>query len=461
MTEAAIYRRISQDREGSELGVERQEAECRELAERLGLTIVAVYTDNDTGASTKTRKRRPAFEAMLDDLAAGAFTTVVSYSMSRLTRRPREGEGLLELAEQGRLSIRTVASGDPDLTRADGRAMFRTLMAFDAAEAERISERVTAAAKQRAERGLHMGGPRRFGYSADGSELVVEEAEAIRWAYGHIRSGGSLRSAGIEWQRRGLTGPGGGRQGAQQVRSALLRSQNAGLATYKGLAVGSSSLPAIIDVDTFREVVEILNDPARLVRPGRPASGMLAGLIVCTVCGDRAYTRTRKQKGGTSRVIYACHGRGCVQRVRDRVDALIGGLVVAYLEQHRERLARPSVAGDPTASERAAHLRDRLDRLQRLFTEGLLDPEDYAAGAAPLRADLRAAEALLAARAGAPATAALLAAGEVAEAWAGLGVPQRRQVLRELIDRIELGPSTSRDTRVFTPEGISVVWRVR
>ena len=47
---AAIYARISRDREGAGLGVERQEADCRALAERLGWDVVAVYVDNDISA---------------------------------------------------------------------------------------------------------------------------------------------------------------------------------------------------------------------------------------------------------------------------------------------------------------------------------------------------------------------------------------------------------------------------
>ena len=55
---AAIYCRISNDPEGRELGVERQEEDARLLAARLGLDVVKVFTDNDVSASTKSRKRR-------------------------------------------------------------------------------------------------------------------------------------------------------------------------------------------------------------------------------------------------------------------------------------------------------------------------------------------------------------------------------------------------------------------
>ena len=61
----AIYCRISKDRSGESLGVERQEQDCRQLAERLGWEVVGVYIDNDISASTKSRKHRPQYAEML------------------------------------------------------------------------------------------------------------------------------------------------------------------------------------------------------------------------------------------------------------------------------------------------------------------------------------------------------------------------------------------------------------
>ena len=43
----AMYARISDDRDGTGLGVERQEIDCRKLAEERGLGDVLMFTDND------------------------------------------------------------------------------------------------------------------------------------------------------------------------------------------------------------------------------------------------------------------------------------------------------------------------------------------------------------------------------------------------------------------------------
>jgi DNA invertase Pin-like site-specific DNA recombinase len=74
---AAIYTRISSDREGAGLGVERQEADCRALAEQLGWEIVAVHSDNDLSAYSG--KPRPGYEALLADLRADVADAVICW----------------------------------------------------------------------------------------------------------------------------------------------------------------------------------------------------------------------------------------------------------------------------------------------------------------------------------------------------------------------------------------------
>ncbi len=72
---AAIYCRISDDREGRGLGVARQEDECRALAERLGWSVTHVYRDNDLSAYRG--RRRPGYQALLEAVKQGVMAPAV------------------------------------------------------------------------------------------------------------------------------------------------------------------------------------------------------------------------------------------------------------------------------------------------------------------------------------------------------------------------------------------------
>lgn len=59
---AAIYLRISLDRENTRLGVDRHQEDAQALVKARGWELVDVYEDNDTTGSG--RKKRPEFERL-------------------------------------------------------------------------------------------------------------------------------------------------------------------------------------------------------------------------------------------------------------------------------------------------------------------------------------------------------------------------------------------------------------
>src|SRR4051794_37414656 len=123
----AVYCRISSDR-GERHGVERQREDCLARAEREGWEIVwdqvenrDTFIDDDISASTKSRKARPAYKRMIRRVELGEIDVILSYSNSRLTRRPLELEDLIQLHHTTGTRICTIVSGDDDLSTSDGR----------------------------------------------------------------------------------------------------------------------------------------------------------------------------------------------------------------------------------------------------------------------------------------------------------------------------------------------------
>lgn len=108
MTAAAIYARISQDATGEHLGVDRQERLCRALAAERGLTISDVLVDNDVSAYR--RKKRPAFERLVEMLNRGEVSTVITYHADRLYRRTTDLERLVDIVESHGAQVHTVAA---------------------------------------------------------------------------------------------------------------------------------------------------------------------------------------------------------------------------------------------------------------------------------------------------------------------------------------------------------------
>lgn len=187
---AAIYLRISQDRELDGLAIERQREDCENLAKFRRWEVVETYVDQSKGATDKTKKR-PAYDQMVADYHAGRFTAIVCYDLDRLTRQPRQLEDWIDWAEERGLQLVT-ANGDADLSTDGGRMYARIKAAVARAEMERKSARQSRAHVQRAEQGRPPKGVRPVGYAIDG-KVIRREAAAVKAIYSAFDGGASLR----------------------------------------------------------------------------------------------------------------------------------------------------------------------------------------------------------------------------------------------------------------------------
>jgi site-specific DNA recombinase len=108
-TRAVIYCRISQDRTGAGLGVDRQREDCEALAERNGWDVVEVYVDNDVSAFSG--KKRPDYRRCSPTSTRARATVVIAWHTDRLHRSPTELEEYIDLSERRGVSTHTVQAG--------------------------------------------------------------------------------------------------------------------------------------------------------------------------------------------------------------------------------------------------------------------------------------------------------------------------------------------------------------
>lgn len=202
---AAIYLRISLDREMDGLAIERQREDCENLARFRRWEVVETYVDQSISASDRT-KRRPAYERMVGDYEAGLIDAIVCYDLDRLTRQPRELEDWIDRAESRGLLLVT-ANGDADLSTDGGRMYARIKAAVARAEVERKGARQSRAHIQRAKQGSPPKGARPLGYATSG-EVIEHEAEAVKAIYAAFLRGDSLQ--GIARSLSGAQGDGEG-----------------------------------------------------------------------------------------------------------------------------------------------------------------------------------------------------------------------------------------------------------
>jgi site-specific DNA recombinase len=453
-TRAAIYARISDDSEGRAAGVERQVEDCKALAERLGWTLCpdadAVLIDNDLSASTRSKVRRPAFDRLMDGVTAGTYDAVVYYSNSRLTRRPREYEAIIEMVEDTGVRLASVASGTADLTTADGRMLGRILAAQDAAEAERIGERVTRALQQR--RDTH-GRPspirRSFGYAAGGEVVVPGEADAIRLGAKLILDGASLREVGRVWTERGIAPLSAESWNAITVKRALTRPRVAGLIEHKGKVVGEGQFDAILDRATWERVCAAIGDRSNMARAKyKGREHLLAGLLHCGRCGHRVRVNALRDARGELRPdsFVVCdkatgHGCGGVKRNLAALESYVFAVVDARLADVRPLDPAEDTTAEAQEYSRLSAAREaaeaRIATLREQYANGDIDSVDFVPLLRSMRNKVAALEAQLR---DFEMTGSSLTAEDVRVAWRDGSFEDRREILELVISQIVLHP---------------------
>ena len=377
---AAIYARISKDRDGEGLGVARQLEDCRALAEREGWEVVAEFSDNDVSAFSG--RRREGYEALSGALRNGAVDVVVAWAVDRLYRRPVDLEGLVALLDGTDTTVATVTSGIVDLGTPEGRAMARVGAAIAASESERKSVRTKRERSQAARRGV-WSGPAPFGYAKGdhGLVIVAEEAALIRQAARGVVEGSSTwRSIAQAWNARGMKTRRGNEWTTNGVRATLTSPCLAGLSVHNGEVVGEGKWEAILDRATHEALRSI--HQRRKGRAGRPPA-LLTGIATCGRCGGPLYGANR----GNGVKAYAClknpgEHRGCgrLSIGREGLEQIVLGKVLPHLATMERPTNGEERAPEIQALEaKLAALEVRRDEVASLFGEGAMSASDYQA----------------------------------------------------------------------------------
>jgi DNA invertase Pin-like site-specific DNA recombinase len=458
---AAIYTRISEDRNAVCLGVERQEEECRELAQRLGWAVTEVYSDPNISAFNG--RRRPDYERLLSDIGAGRVTAVIAWDPDRLHRRSRELERYIDLCEKHDVANQTVCAGMWDLTTPAGRMVARQLGAVASYESEHKSARLKSARVQHAKQGKHHGGIRCYGYKKDGVTVVPKEAAEIAAACQQVAEGVSLRAIVRDMNARKVPTATGKTWTSQQLRQTLMSPRIAGWSTHKGVIVGTAAWPRIVGDALWRNVEAILSNDTR--RTNHRITGAVkwlgSGLYVCA-CGQRSMRVS--VTGGSKRHTYRCANSGdrsATHTTRDAValDAYVERLLVERLSKPGtvEKLAFRDDTTDVAALRaEQAKLGNRKDEAAAMFAKGVIDAVQLETITKEANnRGTQIAETL--AQAGWRSPLEPLVGGDIGKAWGKLTLAQKRAVLDVVAD-VHVLPTTP-TTRGFDIDGVGIDWK--
>jgi DNA invertase Pin-like site-specific DNA recombinase len=254
-----------------------------------GWTVVD--TPYDDGGLSGATMERPALQRLLADIETGKIDIVVVYKVDRLTRSLADFAKIVEILDAKGVSFVSVTQ-QFNTTSSMGRLTLNVLLSFAQFErevtAERIRDKIAASKKK----GMWMGGVVPLGYDVIDRKLVVNasEAETVRMLFDLYRHLGTVQAVKDEADRQGLRTKArkpnnGSRAGGVPFRIGHLHKLFTnrlylGEITHKGESYPGEH-DAIVDREIWDAVQAQLeeNRQQRSRRDNIPSGGLLTGLL--------------------------------------------------------------------------------------------------------------------------------------------------------------------------------------
>ncbi|TDA63904.1 MAG: hypothetical protein D9V45_12925 [Chloroflexi bacterium] len=331
MKRAIIYARVSTDDQRNNYSIPSQIMECVNYAESHGYTIVGNrYVDKETGQDAASgipafvddfssrELNRPGLDAAYDYLKNYGFDVVIVYSIDRLDRDPYK----LHTHEYGFASGKAAVEyvkGDYNNTP-EGQFLKTVVASAAKLDNDWRTERFNRGKRQKARRGLFVGGCAPYGYEIDrgapgGLQVIPEEAEVIRWIYDSYVVGGlsiyNLLDALNQSEARPKLG---GTWQKSSIAKILANTAYIGTVHYNKFKRSEKTLelrdntewieitvPAILDNGIFDQAQTRLRENRENRRKQPDRFYMLSGLVYCEHCG-RPYVSQTAKAGRNKRV---------------------------------------------------------------------------------------------------------------------------------------------------------------
>ena len=349
-----------------------------DFARHNGLSIVKIYEEVVSGDSLVAR---PQMLRLLEDVEAGQYDAVLCMDIDRLGRGAMSDQGVIletfKAADVKIITPRKVYDLNNELD--EEYTEFETFMARR--ELKLIKRRLQRGTRKALEEGAYVCEPP-YGYTramvGKRSTLAIQADEAafVRMMFDMYKDGIGCQTIADTINGMGAKPHRAAQFGRTSVRK-ILKNQ-----VYIGKVVwGSKSVtkkggkrvttyhppeewrvsdglhPPIVDEETFGQVQRIFDGRWHPPYNNGQVENPMAGVIRCSVCGQKLQRRPYKAKGDAEHMICPTRGCCCASRM-DRVEA-------ALLQEIRRQLDALVIQRDTGGQEDAGDYRKLLQGAQK------------------------------------------------------------------------------------------------
>ena len=298
---AALYARVSSDRQDVDLSVAAQLRALRDYAEKNGYLVAREYVDE---AESGRIADRPQFTRMLDEAAKpeAPFKEILVWKFSRFTRKREHAVAFKSMLR--RRGIRVVSITEQADDTPTGKLLEAIIESVDEFYSENLAQEVTRGMRESASRGFWVTSYAPYGYSRvyvqDGAkkrpklELNPPADAVVRRIFDMALQGKSILDITKTLNSEGIPTVNGKRWQKTTIHAMLDNEAYTGAVVWGIKAKDGQSPvrvedahPAIISKREYKRVKNLLGSRApKKANPRRASSPyLLSGLLRCETCG--------------------------------------------------------------------------------------------------------------------------------------------------------------------------------
>lgn len=402
---AVVYTRVSSAEQVDGTSLESQRETCARCAERLGLPVLRVFSDE--GRSAKTTAGREALAEALA-LCEKERAALIVYKFDRLARNVGDAYQMRDfLLARG---CRIVSATEGEATASPmAKAMYNMMMTFAELDNDMRGERARLGLVARVREGGYVNGPP-FGMDASRSPSGVpilvpgQYADLVRSLFLRLADGSLSLAGAVDALRV---------HGYTRGRAYELFRNPVYAGIIQNRLTGGEPIPAAFPGLVSREVfdrVQLLFKPKgnRKMYSRENSDFPFARVLPCPVCGKPMRGGWSTGRRGVKHGYYFCASTGHCSMGRDDVHAQFRDLARRlagfreFAQFVRDNLPAIDMSRDPVeaaAVERAkaekAKQERRLANLRNALLDGVMDADEYSRTKASIDAALAEADGIL------------------------------------------------------------------
>lgn len=387
---AVIYARYSSDSQ-REASIEGQLRDCKDYAEKNGITVVGTYIDRAYSAKTDDR---PDFQRMIKDSGKKIFDVVLVWKLDRFARNRYDAVNYKYQLEKN--GVHLVSAMEPISQGPEGIMVESMLIGMAEYYSAELALKVARGERENALQCKYNGGVVPLGFTIGKEDRLYhidpETAPIVQEIFSRYADGEPAEKIAASLNERGLRT----RTGKPFVKNSFFQifrnRRYIGEYRYKDI-VTPGGIPAIVDQDLFDRVQQRFEQ--NRIAHGRPAkedvSYLLTTKLFCGKCGTLMGGESGTSHMGNTYYYYKCgnakrHGKAHCDLKAIRKEPLERFVVetaikVIFSDEIIERLIDLVMDAQQQENTRLPVLKDqlrdtekRLANLLEAIEQGILTP---------------------------------------------------------------------------------------